>query len=325
MHMLIQIKKASDPKSSEIITKDAYFNRRTFIQASAAALGGAALLPAFPNFSYAAKLENVNKTKWGKDLKATTLDGITSHNNFYEFGTGKTDPKKNAHTLKPKPWKVEIAGHAKKTGVFDIDDLIKPHQLEERIYRMRCVEAWSMVIPWVGIPLSSIIKQFEPSSKAKYVAFQTLVDHKQMPAQRLPSLPWPYVEGLRMDEAMNPLTIMAVGIFGEDMPNQNGAPMRLVTPWKYGFKGIKSIVKISFVEKQPPATWNIQAPREYGFYSNVNPNRDHPRWSQAKERRITGEGGFRSLFAPKIKTKMFNGYAEEVAGLYSGMDMIKNF
>jgi len=323
--MLIRIKKASDVNPSEITTKEAILNRRTFM-AAAAVVSGAALLPTFAGPAFAGlRLENVKKTKWGEAEKPTTLDGITSHNNFYEFGTGKTDPHRNAHTLRPKPWSVEIAGHAEKTGTFDVDDLIGPHQLEERIYRMRCVEAWSMVIPWVGIPLASVLKRFNPTSKAKYVAFETLVDFEQMPMQKSPALPWPYLEGLRMDEAMHPLTLLAVGIHGEVIPNQNGAPIRLVVPWKYGFKGIKSIVKITFVEKQPPATWNIQAPSEYGFYSNVNPERSHPRWSQARERVITGEGGLKALFAPRAETKMFNGYAEEVASLYAGMDLIKNY
>ncbi|NQV56090.1 MAG: protein-methionine-sulfoxide reductase catalytic subunit MsrP [Rhodospirillales bacterium] len=323
--MLIRIKKASDVKSSEITAKEAILNRRSFMAAAAAA-SGVALLPAFAGPAHAgAKFSNVKKTKWGEAEKPTSLDGVTSYNNFYEFGTGKTDPKENAHSLKPNPWSIEIAGHAEKTGRFDLDDLIRPHQLEERIYRMRCVEAWSMVIPWVGIPLSSVLKRFNPTSKAKYVAFETLVDVKQMPSQKFPILPWPYVEGLRMDEAMHPLTLLAVGVHGEAMPNQNGAPVRLVVPWKYGFKGIKSIVKISFVENQPPASWNIQAPREYGFYSNVYPDRDHPRWSQGSERRITGEGGLKALFAPKVQTLRFNGYEEEVASLYQGMDLMELF
>ena len=324
--MFIKIRKASEVKASEIVNKDFYLNRRNFLSA-VASLGGATLIPTLTSPANAARerLKNIKKTKWGRGLKNTTLDAITSHNNFYEFGTGKSDPKKNAHTLKPKPWTVEIAGHAEKTGVFNYEDIFKPHHLEERIYRMRCVEAWSMVIPWVGVPLATIIKQFKPTSKAKYVAFQTLVDTKQMPAQSLPILDWPYVEGLRIDEAIHPLSIMVVGIFGKELPNQNGAPLRLVVPWKYGFKGIKSIVKISFVEQPPPSTWNIQAPHEYGFYSNVNPEVDHPRWSQRRERRITGEGGLSALFATKIDTLMFNGYAEEVAHLYSGIDLKKYF
>ena len=294
---------------------------------SGAALGGTHILPNFSSPALAATrpLKKVKKTLWGQDLKPATFEAVTTYNNFYEFGTEKSDPSRNAHTLQPRPWTVEIAGYAEKTGRFSYDDIIKPHQLEERIYRMRCVEGWSMVIPWVGVPLASIIKQCEPTSKAKYVAFETLVDKKQMPFQKFPILPWPYAEGLRLDEAMHPLTLMAVGMFGSEMPNQNGAPMRLVVPWKYGFKGIKSIVKISFVEKQPPSTWNVSTPQEYGFYSNVNPEVDHPRWSQKRERSITGEGGLSALFAKKIDTKIFNGYAEEVAELYAGMDLRKHF
>jgi len=323
--MLIRIRKASDPLASEIASKEAILNRRAFMQAAAAS-AGVAMLPMFANDARAGmKIENVMKTKWGADEKPTTLKGISSYNNFYEFGTGKEDPAANAHSLKTEPWTVEIAGAAKNIGKFAYEDVIKGNQLEERIYRMRCVEAWSMVIPWVGVPLASIIKKAEPTSSAKYVRFETLVDPKTMPGQRSRALDWPYVEGLRMDEAMHPLTILAVGIHGEVLPNQCGAPIRLVVPWKYGFKSIKSIVKIEFVEKEPVNTWQDQAASEYGFYSNVNPNRDHPRWSQKKERRLTGEGGLAALFASSTDTMMFNGYAEEVAGLYTGMDLQKNF
>ncbi|MGY8998676.1 MAG: protein-methionine-sulfoxide reductase catalytic subunit MsrP [Rhodospirillales bacterium] len=325
--MLIKHIRASDVKPSEITSKAAFLNRRKFIQ-TAGVIGGLSFLPPFVSSGFSTprtKYPNVRKTAFGESEKLTTYDGLTGYNNFYEFGTGKSDPANNAHTLRPEPWTVEIAGLAGKTGKFSFEDLIKPHELEERIYRLRCVEAWSMVIPWVGIPLANIIKRFEPNSKAKYVAFETLVDPKQMPGQQQKSLDWPYVEGLRMDEAMHPLTLLAVGVYGEHMPNQNGAPIRLVTPWKYGFKSIKSIVKISFVERQPLATWNVQAPREYGFYSNVNPNIDHPRWSQKKERRITGEGGLSAIFMPKIKTKFMNGYAEEVAEMYKDLDLKKFF
>ena len=324
--MLIKFKKTSDALTSEIVNKGFYMNRRELLLA-ASVFGGMALVPTFLPTANAGhpRFTTVKKTSWGKDLKPTTLDAITSHNNFYEFGSGKSDPKKNAHSLKSKPWHVEISGHVEKPGIFDFEDLIKPQLMEERIYRMRCVEAWSMVIPWVGIPLAKIIKQLNPTSKAKYVAFQTLLDIEQMPSQKFPILDWPYVEGLRIDEAMNPLTLIAVGIFGEALPNQNGAPLRLVVPWKYGFKGIKSIVKISFVEQKPKSTWNIQAPNEYGFYSNVNPQVDHPRWSQKRERLITGEGGIAALFSKKIDTLMFNGYAEEVADLYRGLDLYKHF
>ena len=325
--MLIKHIRASDVKPSEITSKAAFLNRRKFIQ-TAGVIGGLSFLPPFVSSGFSTprtKYPNVRKTAFGESEKLTTYDGLTGYNNFYEFGTGKSDPANNAHTLRPEPWTVEIAGLAGKTRKFSFEDLIKPHELEERIYRLRCVEAWSMVIPWVGIPLANIIKRFEPNSKAKYVAFETLVDPKQMPGQQQKSLDWPYVEGLRMDEAMHPLTLLAVGVYGEHMPNQNGAPIRLVTPWKYGFKSIKSIVKISFVERQPLATWNVQAPREYGFYSNVNPNIDHPRWSQKKERRITGEGGLSAIFMPKIKTKFMNGYAEEVAEMYKNLDLKKFF
>jgi sulfoxide reductase catalytic subunit YedY len=325
--MLIKYVKKSEAKPYEITSKAIFLNRRNFFQAVALA-GGISLLPNIITTSFAsarAKYLDVKKTSFGKSEELTTFEGLTNYNNFYEFGTGKTDPARNAHTLKPEPWTIEISGLAKKTGKFNLDDLIKPHQLEERIYRLRCVEAWSMVIPWVGIPLVDIIKRFEPNSKAKFVAFETLIDDEQMPGQKNRSLDWPYTEGLRMDEAINPLTLLAVGVYGGRMPNQNGAPVRLVVPWKYGFKSIKSIVKISFVEKKPATTWNIQAPSEYGFYSNVNPNIDHPRWSQKRERRITGEGGFSAIFMPKIETRFMNGYAEEVAGLYKNMDLKKFF
>ena len=325
--MLIKHVKNSEVKPSEITSKSIFLNRRKFLQTAAIA-GGISLLPAVITSSFAStrtKFLNVKTTSFAEVEKLTTYEGLSSYNNFYEFGTGKTDPARNAHTLKPEPWTIEISGLATKIGKFHLDDLIKPHQLEERIYRLRCVEAWSMVIPWVGIPLVDIIKRFEPNSKAKFVAFETLVDKEQMPGQKSRSLDWPYVEGLRMDEAINPLTLLAVGVYGERMPNQNGAPIRLVVPWKYGFKSIKSIVKISFVEKEPPTTWNIQAPSEYGFYSNVNPNIDHPRWSQKRERRITGEGGLSAIFMPKIETQFMNGYADEVAELYKGMDLKKFF
>jgi sulfoxide reductase catalytic subunit YedY len=325
--MLIKHVKNSEVKPSEITSKSIFLNRRKFLQTAAIA-GGISLLPKVITSSFAStrtKFLNVKTTSFAEVEKLTTYEGLSSYNNFYEFGTGKTDPARNAHTLKPEPWTIEISGLATKIGKFHLDDLIKPHQLEERIYRLRCVEAWSMVIPWVGIPLVDIIKRFEPNSKAKFVAFETLVDKEQMPGQKSRSLDWPYVEGLRMDEAINPLTLLAVGVYGERMPNQNGAPIRLVVPWKYGFKSIKSIVKISFVEKEPPTTWNIQAPSEYGFYSNVNPNIDHPRWSQKRERRITGEGGLSAIFMPKIETQFMNGYADEVAELYKGMDLKKFF
>jgi sulfoxide reductase catalytic subunit YedY len=247
----------------------------------------------------------------------TPFKDVTTYNNFYEFGVDKSDPAANAHFLRPRPWTIEFSGEISKPQTVDIDSLIKWFPLEERVYRMRCVEAWSMVIPWLGFPLAGLIKRLEPTSRAKYVAFTTLLDPAQMPGQRRRILDWPYVEGLRIDEAANPLTLLAVGLYGKQLPNQNGAPIRLVTPWKYGFKGIKSIVRVQFTEKQPPTTWSLSAPSEYGFYANVNPEVDHPRWSQATERRI---GELR-----RRKTLPFNGYGEQVASLYSGMDLRKNF
>jgi sulfoxide reductase catalytic subunit YedY len=247
----------------------------------------------------------------------TPLADVTSYNNFYEFGTEKGDPAANAGTLRPRPWTVAIEGEVERPQVVDIDQLLKWFPLEERVYRMRCVEAWSMVIPWIGFPLRDLIARVAPTSKARYVSFTTLLDPDQMPGQRRAVLDWPYVEGLRLDEAMHPLAILAVGLYGKPLPNQNGAPLRLVTPWKYGFKGIKSIVKIRFTETQPPTSWNLAAPDEYGFYANVNPAVDHPRWSQATERRI---GDLR-----RRPTLPFNGYADQVASLYSGMDLRRFF
>src|SRR3989338_5875215 len=251
------------------------------------------------------------------DEKPSTFKEITTYNNFYEFGTDKSDPEENAGSFKPRPWTVKIDGLVKKPATFALDDLLKGLTQEDRIYRMRCVEGWSMVIPWRGVMLADIMKKAQPLPKAKYVAFETVYRPDEMVGQRRPYLQWPYVEGLRMDEAMHPLTLLATGLYGKDLPNQNGAPLRLVTPWKYGFKGIKSIVRISFVEQEPPTTWNIAAPNEYGFYSNVNPDVDHPRWSQKTERRI-GEFG-------KRKTLPFNGYAEQVASMYAGMDLKQNY
>jgi sulfoxide reductase catalytic subunit YedY len=254
---------------------------------------------------------------YSADEAPTPYGDVTSYNNFYEFGTDKSDPAENARTLRPRPWTVAIEGEVHKPGVIDVEQLLAWFPLEERVYRMRCVEAWSMVIPWVGFPLGDLLKRVEPTSRARYVAFTTLLDPEQMPEQRRHVLDWPYVEGLRIDEAMHPLTILAVGLYGKVLPNQNGAPLRLVVPWKYGFKGIKSIVKISLTEEQPPTTWNVAAAQEYGFYANVNPAVDHPRWSQATERRI---GEFR-----RRPTLPFNGYAEQVAGLYAGMDLRRFF
>ena len=254
------------------------------------------------------------------DETPTSYDDVTTYNNYWEFGTAKDDPAKNSRDFEPHPWQITVDGHAEKTGTFHFDDFIKPFDLEERIYRMRCVEAWSMVIPWVGISLADIVKHYQPTSKAKYVAFQSLHDPVRMPGQRRPVLEWPYKEGLTIEEATNTLTILAVGLYGEALPNPNGAPIRLVVPWKYGFKGIKGIVRISFVEERPASSWNIAQPWEYGFYANVNPEVDHPRWSQARERRI-GSG----RFASNQPTLMFNGYGEHVAHLYKGMDLRKNY
>ncbi|HEX2278227.1 MAG TPA: protein-methionine-sulfoxide reductase catalytic subunit MsrP, partial [Candidatus Tectomicrobia bacterium] len=263
------------------------------------------------------KLEGVSKSPLSTDESLTPYEDITNYNNFYEFDTDKYSPAETAKNFRTKPWSVAVEGEVGRPAVYQLEDFIKPHALEERIYRLRCVEGWSMVIPWVGFPLGDVIKRFEPTSKAKFVEFTTLLDPEQMPGQRRAVLKWPYVEGLRMDEAMHPLTILAVGLYGEVLPNQNGAPLRLVVPWKYGFKSIKSIVKMRFVEQQPVGSWERAAPHEYGFYSNVNPDVPHPRWSQARERRI---GEF-----SKRKTLMFNGYAEQVASLYAGMDLKKYY
>jgi sulfoxide reductase catalytic subunit YedY len=318
--MLIRIAKPSDVKTSDITPKTIFMNRRAFLATGAAGAGALALgaVPAAAAMlAQTGKLDGAVKWPLSTDEELTPLSKITSYNNFYEFGTDKGDPERNARFFNPRPWSVEIAGAAKTTGSFDIDEFVKPYTLEERVYRMRCVEAWSMVIPWVGIPLADIIKRYEPTGSAKFVAFETLFDTKRFPEQKRATLDWPYVEGLRMDEAMNPLTILAVGLYGDALPNQNGAPIRVVVPWKYGYKSIKSIVKISFQETMPPTTWNIQAPQEYGFYSNVSPAASHPRWSQATERRI-GEF-FRRDTLP------YNGYAEEVASLYTKMDPSKIF
>jgi sulfoxide reductase catalytic subunit YedY len=272
------------------------------------------------------KASAAERLRYAKNARLSTSEAqnssedITTYNNFYEFGTAKDDPARLAARFRPRPWSVTIAGEAGVTGTFALEDILKPHPLEERIYRLRCVEAWSMVIPWIGFPLGDLLKRFRPTSRARYVAFTTVLRPNEMPGQRFPVLDWPYVEGLRIDEAMHPLTLLAVGLYGEVLPNQNGAPLRLVVPWKYGFKSIKSIVEIRFTEKQPPTSWNRSAPQEYGFYANVNPDVDHPRWSQARERRI-GAG----LFNPRVPTLPFNGYAEQVAGLYRGLDLRKNY
>ena len=307
------IRKPANIRSSEITPKDQYLNRRTFLAAGGAAVGSLAFAPG----ADAMKLSNVVKSSYTVNEKVTTLDDASHYNNYYEFGTGKEEPAHYANTLITSPWKVQVGGMVAKPKTYDLDDLMKIASVEERTYRMRCVEAWSMVIPWDGIPLAALLKQVEPTGSAKFVAFTSFFNEKQMPRAKYAGIELPYVEGLRLDEAMNPLAILAVGMYGETLPNQNGAPIRLVTPWKYGFKGIKSIVKIMLTDKMPPTTWNIANKGEYGFYSNVNPQVDHPRWSQASERRI-GE-----LF--KVKTLMFNGYADQVASLYTGMDLKKNY
>ncbi len=312
------IRRPSDIAPSEITDRSVYLRRRE-LMTGAAALALSALMPAGAS---AAALSGA-PSPLSTPEKPTPLKDITSYNNFYEFGTDKSDPAAKAHTLTTSPWKVKVDGMVGKPAEYDLDDLIKGIALEERIYRMRCVEGWSMVIPWIGVPLASVLARVEPLGSAKYVAFETLVRPSEMPGQSgiFQPLDWPYVEGLRLDEAMHPLTILAVGLYGETLPNQNGAPIRLVVPWKYGFKSIKSVVRISLTEKQPPTTWNLQNPGEYGFYSNVNPAVDHPRWSQATERRIGGGG----LFVKRQPTLLFNGYADQVASLYAGMDLKANF
>jgi methionine sulfoxide reductase catalytic subunit len=317
------IKRASDIKSSEITAKTLYLDRRRFLQTAAAGgltIAAASLAPGLSRPGLAQgreKLPGVQKSSLSTDEPLTPYEDITNYNNFYEFDTNKYAPASVAKDFRTKPWSVVVEGEVNKPAVYQLEDLIKPHVLEERIYRLRCVEGWSMVIPWVGFSLGEVIKRFEPTSKANYVEFTTLLDPVQMPGQRRSVLKWPYVEGLRMDEAMHPLTILAVGLYGEVLPNQNGAPLRLVVPWKYGFKSIKSIVKLRLVEQQPVGSWELSAPQEYGFYSNVNPDVSHPRWSQARERRI---GEF-----SKRKTLMFNGYADQVAQLYAGMDLKKHY
>ena len=326
--MPVIIKKSEKITSSEITPEDVFNRRREFLSAAGLAIGAttAGMLPGSPLHAAVPPIGTVASWPGSTPETQTPEDQATSYNNFYELGTDKGDPKKNADRLVTDPWSVEIAGECARPGKYTLEDILKPHANEERVYRLRCVEAWSMVIPWAGFSLGDLIKRFEPNSKAKYVAFETILDKKRLPGQQYPVLQWPYVEGLRMDEAMHPLTMIAVGMYGKLLPNQSGAPLRLVVPWKYGFKSIKSIVKISFVEKQPDTSWNLSAPREYGFYSNVNPKVSHPRWSQAKERRLDGESkGLSALFADKRETMMFNGYADEVAGLYADLDLKENF
>lgn len=318
--MLIKIKNSWELTDSDVTSQSAYLSRRDLLKTAGIITAGGIANMIAPGLAMAETALKAQANEFdGRDLRdeQTGIEAIRGYNNFYEFGMNKDDPAKNAHTLKPEPWSVVVDGHCENKGTYAVEDLIDFNNLEERIYRMRCVEAWSMVIPWVGVPLSQIIGKLAPTSKAKYIYFETLVDKDQMPGQRRGIIKWPYREGLRMDEAMHPLAIMAVGLYGETLANQNGAPIRLVVPWKYGFKGVKSIVKISFVEKEPNSSWMRLAPHEYGFYANVNPNVPHPRWSQSKERRI---GDF-----SRRPTLMFNGYGEEVAHLYSGMDLRKYY
>jgi sulfoxide reductase catalytic subunit YedY len=310
---------------SDITPEAVWRSRREFL----AGLAGAGLAAAMPPGRaqdvltvnlVEPPLEFKRNARYSTSEKANSFAEVTGYNNFYEFGTGKSDPAENAHRLRPRPWSVVVDGECGKPGRFALEDLLRPHALEERIYRLRCVEAWSMVIPWIGFPLAALVKRFEPTSRAKYVEFTTLLDPKQMPGQRYPVLDWPYVEGLRIDEATHPLAILGVGLYGKLLPNQNGAPLRLVVPWKYGFKSIKSIVRIRFTERMPRTSWALSAPNEYGFFANVNPAVDHPRWSQKSERRIGS-----SNFLARQPTLPFNGYADEVAGLYRGMDLARWF
>ncbi|HSJ29823.1 MAG TPA: protein-methionine-sulfoxide reductase catalytic subunit MsrP [Longimicrobiales bacterium] len=311
----MHIRKPADIPSSEITPESVYLDRRRFLRLGATGAVAASLTP---GGLAACTSDDDMAGAQAEQEKVTPLKDITTYNNFYEYGTDKSDPAENAPgLLRTSPWSVAVEGHCAKPAVYALEDFLRPSAIEDRTYRLRCVEAWSMVIPWRGIPLADVIRRAEPTSRAKFVEFVTLLDPEQMPYQKTNLLDWPYVEGLRMDEAMHPLTLLATGLYGRDLPEQNGAPLRLVVPWKYGFKSIKSIVKIRFVERQPTSTWMQSNPSEYGFYSNVNPEVDHPRWSQASERRI---GEFR-----RRDTLMFNGYADQVASLYTGMDLRRNF
>jgi methionine sulfoxide reductase catalytic subunit len=341
--MLILKHDRNAPTSSEITPESHYFNRRQFMQGASALGAGAAVSTSLilPNHAEAAALPYATFTErpdapnylkkkiagrkralvnpTGEEL--TPYKDVTTYNNFYEFGTDKADPAANAGTIKVSPWSVQIGGLCEKPGTYSLEDILAPHTLEDRIYRFRCVEAWSMVVPWLGFPLADLIRRFQPKSTAKYIQFHTLLDPKQLPGQTGNALDWPYVEGLRMDEAMNPLTLMAMGLYGRSLPDQNGAPLRLIVPWKYGFKSIKSIVRITFTDRAPVSTWQKLAPSEYGFFANVNPTVDHPRWTQATERRLPS-----TLFNPnRRKTLMFNGYSTEVASMYKDMDLKRLF
>jgi sulfoxide reductase catalytic subunit YedY len=306
--------------SSEITPKQIYLDRRTFMKASAATIGAvAAFRPDIAAQGGLVKLNGVRKSPLSTTETPNAYEHITGFNNFYEFASGAGDgPKRLSGRFRPSPWRIAVEGHVAKPASYALEDFIKPHALEERIYRFRCVEAWSLVIPWIGIPLAEVIKRVEPTSKAKFVEFYTLHDVGQFPQQRTDVLEWPYLEGLRLDEAIHPLTILAVGLYGEVLPNQNGAPIRLVVPWKYGFKSIKSIVKMRFVERPPVNTWQRSFPQAYGFYANVNPAVDHPNWSQAREARLPS-------FFKTTRTLPFNGYTDQVQHLYAGMDLRRNY
>ncbi|MGO4004520.1 protein-methionine-sulfoxide reductase catalytic subunit MsrP [Pseudomonas fluorescens] len=337
--MLFKFPQSSDCHESDVTPESLYLSRRRVLAGAATAMAVSSLpgwasaddLARYPGVEPGAApdwlAQKLAATRWGavkvEDEAITPYTDATHYNNFYEFGADKGDPAANAGTLKTAPWSVVVDGEVGKPGRYALEDFIKPYQLEERIYRLRCVEAWSMVIPWIGFPISALLTQVEPTSKAKYIRFETLQDPKSMPGQRsgFALIDWPYVEGLRLDEAMHPLAILAVGMYGRELPNQNGAPLRLVVPWKYGFKSVKSIVRISLVSEQPKTTWQSIAADEYGFYANVNPSVDHPRWTQARERRLPS-----GLFKPNVReTLMFNGYEEQVASLYTGMDLRKNY
>jgi methionine sulfoxide reductase catalytic subunit len=326
--MPIRIRSAADIPSHEITPESVYLDRRRFLGTLPAA---AAAIVAAPSLAAGCTTDD-DVAQSGDDTseqqpdprfrpdpgdRLNSYDDITSYNNFYEFGTDKADPKRNAHTLRPRPWSVAVNGHVARPAVYDLEDFVSPHTLIDRVYRLRCVEGWSMVIPWRGFQLRDLVERVAPTSRAAYIEFLTLKDERQMPGQRSGVLDWPYVEGLRLDEAMNPLTLMVTGLYGRELPNQNGAPLRLIVPWKYGFKSIKSIVAMRFVERQPTTSWMRSAPREYGFYANVNPSVDHPRWSQKTERRL---GELR-----RRDTLMFNGYGEQVASMYTGMDLRRNY
>ena len=321
--MLIKFRKNHDLSEADVTPEGVYMKRRHFMKGVIAAGIGAAGVGVLGSNVLAQRDSRVlnalehKKTDYNPNEELTPEEAVINYNNYYEFGTGKGDPSANAWRLQPKPWTVLVDGETDKPGAYALEDLIDFGALEERIYRLRCVEAWSMIVPWMGVPLADVVKKLSPTSNAKYVRFETLADSKQMPGLRIPVVEWPYVEGLRMDEAMNSLPLLAVGLYGKELPNQNGAPIRLVVPWKYGFKSIKSIVRITFTEQRPRTTWETSAPSEYGFYANVNPKVSHPRWSQARERRI-GEFGRRP-------TLMFNGYSEEVADLYAGMDLSRYY